>query len=194
MEHIKDRKPSTELTDEDIIRALQQEMDTKMFGVLYDRYVTKVFHKCLSMSRDRDVAKDLAHDVFLKTFANLSKFKFKSSFSTWLYSITYNYCLDYLRKEQRMRKQPVDERFDLEDDNEDLYEKELFSLRSERLNEVLGLIGPEDRGLLLMKYQEELSIKEIMDVMELGESAVKMRMLRARSRALAKYNEMYPYE
>ena len=194
MEHNTKNDLLVDSSDEDIVRALQEEMDTKLFGVLYDRYVTKVFHKCLSMSRDRDLAKDLAHDIFLKAFANLSKFQFRSSFSTWLYSITYNYCLDHLRKQQRLRTQPIDERFDPEDNREDLYEKELFSLRSERLNVVLGEIGPEDRGLLLMKYQEELSVKEIMDVMKLSESAVKMRMLRARSRTLAKYKELFPHE
>jgi len=190
----KNKSSSKQLSDEDIVRQLQEEMDTKLFGQLYDRYVTKVFHKCLSMSRDRDLAKDLAHDIFLKAFLNLSKFSFRSSFSTWLYSITYNYCLDHLRKAQRMHTQSVDERFDLEDDQDDLYEKELFKIRSGRLQVVLGEIGPEDRGLLLMKYQEELSIKEIMEVMALSESAVKMRMLRARSRALAKYQDLYPSE
>lgn len=190
----KKKSIGADLSDEDIVRSLQDKMDSVLFGVLYDRYVQKVFHKCLGMTRDKDLAKDLAHDIFLKAFVNMSKFSFRSSFSTWLYSITYNYCLDHLRKGQRMRTQSVDDRFDLVDDNEDLYEKELFKLRSERLDKVLGEIGPEDRGFLLMKYQEELSVKDIMDVMGLSESAVKMRMLRARSRALGKYEELYAGE
>lgn len=179
-------------SDEDIVRLLQQRMDTKLFGVLYDRYVQKVYHKCLGMTRDKELAKDLAHDIFLKAFVNMSKFGFRSSFSTWLYSITYNYCLDHLRKGRKIHKQSVDDRIDLVDSNEDLYEKEMFQLKSERLDVVLGEIDPEDRGLLLMKYQEELSVKDIAQVMSLSESAVKMRMLRARARTLEKYKQLFP--
>ncbi len=63
-----------------------------------------------------------------------------------------------------------------------------------RLGAVLEALDPEDRALLLMKYMEDMSVKEMMEVLELGESAVKMRMLRARERALGKYRELYPEE
>ena len=71
------------------------------FGILYDRYAEKVYHKCISFVKDVDLAQDLAHDVFLKTFLNLAKFEGKSKFSTWLYSLTYNFCIDYLRKNNK---------------------------------------------------------------------------------------------
>ena len=71
------------------------------FGILYDRYAEKVYHNCISFVKDVDLAQDLAHDVFLKTFLNLAKFEGKSKFSTWLYSLTYNFCIDYLRKNNK---------------------------------------------------------------------------------------------
>jgi RNA polymerase sigma-70 factor (ECF subfamily) len=163
--------------------------------VLYDRYTAKVYQKCVGMTRDKELAHDLTHDIFLKAFVNLSKFDHRSKFGTWLYSITYNYCMDHLRKGQRRRTTELDEeRFEEADVQEDRYEQELLSLRADRLSTVLEALEPGDRATLLMKYQDELSIKEMMEVLGLSESAVKMRAMRARERALAKYHELYREE
>lgn len=182
------------LSDEELVIELQRRMDADRFGTLYDRYATKVFQKCIGMTRDRDLAKDLTHDIFLKAFVNLPKFDHRSRFGTWLYSITYNYCLDHLRKSQRYHKDPIDDRLEERLEGDDPSESQLLGLRAEHLDVVIARIGHEDRALLLMKYQDDLSIKEMMDVLGLGESAVKMRILRARERALAKYHELFPEE
>ena len=187
-------KKDQSLTDEELVMELQRRMDAERFGVLYDRYSSKVFQKCIGMTRDRDLAKDLTHDIFLKVFVNLSKFDHRSKFGTWLYSITYNYCLDHLRKTQNKRKEDIDERVQEGAADEDAYEAELLGLRAERLDEVISKLGADDRALLLMKYQEDLSIKDIMETMALSESAVKMRIMRARGKAMELYVELYPEE
>ena len=188
------RNNDKELNDEELVSALQKHMDTERFGVLYDRYTTKVYQKCLGMTRDKDLAKDLTHDIFLKAFVNLSKFDHRSKFGTWLYSITYNYCLDTLRKGQRTRSEEIDERVEDGTIDDQAYEAKLLGLRADRLDQVIAKLDPADRALLLMKYQEDLSVKEIMEVMALQESAVKMRILRARERALRLYVQLYPEE
>ncbi|HPF90720.1 MAG TPA: RNA polymerase sigma factor [Flavobacteriales bacterium] len=182
-----------ELDDEALVVELQRHMDPERFGVLYDRFVERVYHKCVSMAGDKEIAKDLVHDIFLKTFANLSKFDHRSKFGTWLYRITYNYCLDHLRKSQRQRTVDVDDdRLESMEDDTDRYEAELLSLRADKLSEVLAALDPADRGVLLMRYQDDLSVKEMMEVLGLGESAVKMRVMRARERALRIYEELIP--
>ncbi len=183
-------KPVIELSDEELVAELQRVMDADRFGVLYDRYAAKVFQKCMGMTRNKDLSQDLAHDIFLKAFVNLPKFDHRSKFGTWLYSITYNYCLDHLRKNQRQRTSDLDEG-QVEEGMDDRYEAELLSVRADRLGPVLDALEPADRALLLMKYQDELSVKEMMDVLGLTESAVKMRAMRARERALAKYNQLF---
>jgi RNA polymerase sigma-70 factor (ECF subfamily) len=191
----KKAKPDAELSDEDLVAQLQRAMDADRFGVLYDRYTAKVYQKCVGMTRDKELAHDLTHDIFLKAFVNLSKFDHRSKFGTWLYSITYNYCMDHLRKGQRRRTTELDEeRYEEADVQEDRYEQELLSLRADRLSSVLEALEPGDRATLLMKYQDELSVKEMMDVLGVSESAVKMRAMRARERALAKYHELYREE
>lgn len=183
-----------ELRDEEIVAELQRRMDPERFGVLYDRYSTKVFQKCVGMTRNKEIAQDLTHDIFLKAFVNLTKFDHRSKFGTWLYSITYNFCLDHLRKDQKHRTTEVDEDHQVADGAEDRYEAELLAIRSERLPQVLEALAPTDQGILLMKYQEDLSVQDMMGVLGVSESAVKMRTMRARERALAKYHELFPEE
>ena len=187
----KKAKPVSQLSDEELVTELQREMNAERFGILYDRYATKVFQKCVGMTRNKEQAQDLTHDIFLKAFVNLTKFDHRSRFGTWLYSKTYNYSLDHLRKDQKHRATDLDEDLTLPDGAEDRYEQELLSLRADRLASVLDALEPGDRGILLMKYQDELSVKDMMEVLGLAESAVKMRAMRARERALAKYHQMY---
>ncbi|MCB0794343.1 MAG: RNA polymerase sigma factor [Flavobacteriales bacterium] len=184
-------RKTRELNDEELVRQLQQQMDAELFGVLYDRYVERVYQKCMALAGDRDLAKDLAHDVFLKVFANLSKFDHRSKFGTWLYRVTYNYCLDHLRKDKKVRKEDLDERVQGEVPDRDANEEALLSLRAERLSAVLDAMDARDKAVLLMKYQDEMSIQDMCMVLELGESAVKMRMLRARERAVDTYQQLY---
>ncbi len=187
----KKAKPVSQLSDEDLVAELQRDMDADRFGILYDRYSAKVYQKCVGMTRNKELSQDLTHDIFLKAFVNLTKFDRRSRFGTWLYSITYNYCLDHLRKDQKHRTSTLDEDLRLEDGAEERYETELLSMRADRLSAVLEALDPADRGILLMKYQDELSVKDMMDVLGLAESAVKMRSMRARERALAKYHQLY---
>ncbi|MBL7952480.1 MAG: RNA polymerase sigma factor [Flavobacteriales bacterium] len=189
----KKAKPVIQLSDEELVAELQRAMDADRFGVLYDRYSAKVYQKCMGMTRNKDISQDLVHDIFLKAFVNLPKFDHRSKFGTWLYSITYNYCLDHLRKNQRQRTSDLDDDL-LEDGADERYEAELLSVRSDRLAPVLEALEPGDRAILLMKYQDELSVRDMMDVLGLTESAVKMRSMRARERALAKYHQLYREE
>ncbi|MBK7083852.1 MAG: RNA polymerase sigma factor [Flavobacteriales bacterium] len=110
------------------------------------------------------------------------------------YSITYNYCLDALRKNQRHQEQDIDERMPESLPLNDESEAALLGLRAERLDQVLSQIDPADRAILLMKYEDELPVADMQAALGVGESAVKMRLLRARERAIAKYRQLYPGE
>lgn len=167
-------------------------MDAERFAVLYDRYSAKVFQKCVGMTRDRDLAKDLTHDIFVKAFLSLPKFNARSGFGTWLYSITYNYCLDHLRRSQRLRSEEIDKSEEDDLPRDDNTEAQLMSVKAEGLRVVLEQLPPEDRMLLLMKYQDEIPLTDIQRVLDISESALKMRLLRARERALERYRILYP--
>ncbi len=178
------------LTDEELVTGIVKNNDTLLFEILYDRYSMLVYNKCYGFAKDEDEAKDLAQDVFLKLFVKLGSFKGKSKFSTWLYSFTYNHCVNYVTRNtaKKFEKQSVDYT-DLEnlseDDDED--DASFLSMKVDKLKVALELISPEEKMILLLKYQDSLSIKEIGSVLELGESAVKMRIKRAKDKLVTAY-------
>ena len=171
----------TKLTDEEIVIAITQEGNTDLFGLLYNRYYDKVYRKCLSFVRDKDLAQDMVQDVLVKVFNQLSKFKGTSRFSTWLYAITYNFCVEYYRKNNRYLTVDIQEGPEIAE-ADDTEEKELLQSRTHQLKKALEQIPTEDRMILLQKYQGGTSIKELMNQLNISESAVKMRLSRARKR------------
>lgn len=185
------RRKKRTLTDEEIVKIIVETKSHDDFGILYDRYAEKVFHKCISFVKNRDEAEDLAHDIFLKTFVNLSKFNFQAKFSTWLYRLTYNFCIDYLRKNNKVRLKGDDQILNIPDDDDDQHERELLQLKAEHLGKVLDRIAPEDKALLLMKYQDDISVKDLAASEEVSESAIKMRLKRARAKAVELYRKTY---
>lgn len=169
--------------DELVIRRIITEKDTALFGLLYDRYADKVFAKCMSFAHDTQQAEDLAHDIFLKVYLKLGEFRFEAKFSTWLYSITYHECVEYTRKVKKNTGQQEQYRAEQEAfATADSSDAELLELKIEQLEKLLNKISPEDKALVLMKYQDGLSVQEIMNHTHLGESAVKMRLKRTKDR------------
>ena len=186
------KKPNIKkLSDEEIVSLIVKSKKTDAFEELYTRYDNKVYAKCLSLSKDSDRAKDLTHDIFLKAFINLSKFKGESKFSTWLYSITFNFCMDHLRKNKTARE--VDEIEEVDEHEDEKNENDLMQLKVEHLEETLDAISLDDKSILLMKYQDDHSIKEIMVILDLSESAVKMKIKRAKAKAVKVYKERFNF-
>ena len=75
--------------------------DTNAFTVLVDRYKDLVYTLAMRMMKNREEAEEVAQDAFIKTYKSLDKFKGESKFSTWIYRVAYNTCLDRLKKNKR---------------------------------------------------------------------------------------------
>jgi RNA polymerase sigma factor (sigma-70 family) len=174
------------LTDEQLVAHFIETQKNLYFEQLYDRYSDKVYRKCLSFVKDDAKAEDFTHDIFLKLVLNLSSYKETAKFSTWLYSITYNYCIDQTRVSKKYAEVGLDDNFDVPDDDDDA---EIAELEAQQLNKAMKLILPEEKSILMMKYQDDLSIKEISDSLDISESAVKMRLLRAKEKLRKVYLE-----
>ena len=184
-----------QVNDEEIVEKIKSSEKNELFEVLYDRYVDKVYRKALFMVHDSNVAQDLAHDILIKTYLKLNTFEGKSSFSTWLFQVTYTHCIDYLRKQKKISEESfAEDRFDarwLDDSLESIEQKELFEIRLKRIKEILDEIKPEEKILLLMKYQDDMHIREMAAFCECGESAVKMKLKRARDKIKTMYRSKY---
>lgn len=181
------------ISDEDLVRKIVEKNDTHLFAVLYDRYAGVVYNKCYGFSKSKEEAQDLTHDVFIRLFVKLRTFKGKSKFSTWLYSFTYNFCVNYVQRNKEKKKERVTvvtDEIKEESNVDDIDDATLFELKSDKLATALEMISPSEKMILLMKYQDEMSIKDISIGLDLGESAVKMRLKRAKEKVVKAYNEL----
>jgi RNA polymerase sigma-70 factor (ECF subfamily) len=182
-------------TDEQLVSTLLLSKDEKTINELYNRYYPKVFQKCMSFckSSDEDEAEDLAQEIFIKVLDKLHTFKRESKFSTWLYSVTYNHLVNYLKKDE---KKLVERWGNLnsknyqslqEEDNEDY---EFLELKTTKLKKAFELVEPEDKALLLMKYRDNIQISDMLKTFNIKESALKMRLKRAKSKIYKIYKTL----
>ena len=179
------------LTDELLVELIVSSKDPLLFKVLYERYIFKVFNTCLSFSNNNQEAEDICQDIFLKLLDKIHTFKGASKFSTWLYSFTYNHCVNYFHR-NKVKKfenntsniEQICNEVIAQSSDEDLVQM----IKLEKLNEALELIPFEDKQILILKYQEFKSVKDLMDLHNAGESAIKMRLKRAKEKLLGVYN------
>jgi RNA polymerase sigma factor (sigma-70 family) len=177
-------KPEKSFSDEQLVKLFIETQNNKYFEVIYDRFSDKIYRKCYSFVHDSAKAEDFMHDIFLKLILGLSNYKENSKFSTYIYSITYNYCIDHIR--QSKKNQEVEFEGDFVDEDTSPW-AESNEMDEQKLSNTLNLISLEDKSLILMKYQDDLSIKEIGEAMKLSESAVKMRLKRAKEKVRSLY-------
>lgn len=184
--------PYKDITDEELVKKIVENKDSTMFGVLYDRYSKMVYNKCYGFAKSQKEAEDLTQDIFLMLFVKLGSFKGRSKFSTWLYSFTYNFCVNYVNRDKGRK---ISDKANNIDDSEyklsaEVTDESLLDLQVEKLKKALELIEPEEKTLLLLKYQDGVSIKELESIMEISSSAIKMRLKRAKAKVIETYNSL----
>ena len=173
-----------DLSDNEVIGLILSGGDKALLEVIYERYVNKVFYKAVALVNDKDLAKDLTHDILVKVMLNLSKFKMKGPFSLWVHTITYNHCMDYLRKKKRMKTDHQEEEYfqTVASDDTELEYKILKEMRINQLEKLFTQLTPDEKIIMLMRYKDGYSIQKISETLSLKEGAVKMRLKRCRGK------------
>lgn len=178
------------LSDDEIIEIIKATKNTFLFEILYDRYSMVIYNKCLGFTKDKDDAKDLTQEVFIKLYIKLKEYKNQSKFRAWLYVFTYNICVNYVNRDVKHKEKQTNVSLENLDTLQiEVSDSSLFQLKVDALDKMLMQINPEDKMMLLLKYQDDLTIKELSDLFNIGESAVKMRLKRSKSR-LVKLNSL----
>jgi len=160
------------------------EGNTNAFNILVDRYKDLVFSLALKMVKNREEAEEVAQDTFIKVFKSLSKFKGDSKFSTWIYKVTYNTCLDRLKKQKREQQVVSIDEFNTNqiksiDNALDKMENEE---REKAIQDCIQLLPADDAFLLTLFYFEEQSLEEIAKVIGLTANNVKVKLFRSRKK------------
>ncbi|MBR4193518.1 MAG: sigma-70 family RNA polymerase sigma factor [Oscillospiraceae bacterium] len=163
--------------------------DNDAFGQLVQEYQTKVYNLALRMCGSQDDAFDLSQEAFFRAWRNLPGFQFDSSFSTWLFRLTVNICLDWLRAKKRRPTVSLttindeDEELQLDVPDPGMSPEELLLAAEDRaeLTRALNELPVEYREILTLRAINDMSYTEIAEVLKLREGTVKSRLSRARN-------------
>ncbi len=187
--------------DFELIRAFKKG-NSKAFEELVHKYKDRVFNTIYSITGMPDQADDITQEVFIKVYYSLGSFKYKSSFSTWLYRITVNKCLDTLRKNQKRTKiisleseLSLKESMKLKDvldiKEENLEDKMIRKELQNTIQKILNAIPEKYRVIFTLKEIEHLSYDEISKVMNISIDKVKVWLFRARQKLKEKLEPVY---
>lgn len=174
-----------EVADEILVKKAQGG-DLAAYGELVRRYQDRVYGLTVRMLGASEDARDATQDIFIRTFRSLPEYDFRSGFATWLYRVSSNLCLDLLRRHKREQQHclPLEEgkiREDrLQDDRPGPEELLLEQERLEGLRQAVDCLPEGYRLALVLHHYQELSYRQVAEVMELPEKTVATRIHRAK--------------
>lgn len=169
---------------------LAKEGDQNAFAELMKRYNRSLYHLILKMVRNVDDAEDLTLEAFAKAFRNLERFKQEYTFSTWLFKIATNNCIDFIRKKKNnetfslnnIYNHTENEEFslDIADEASDPQEEAIRSQKAELMQKLVARLPAKYRKLVTMRYFEERAYQEIAEELEIPIGTVKAQLHRAK--------------
>ena len=164
--------------------------DADAFEALVIENQKRVYNLAARITGSQYDALDISQEVFLKAWSGISGFRGESRFSAWLYRMTYNLCIDFLRRQARTRTLPLEYR---ERDGV-IYDLEIPDIRNEpsavaerretgRLIEsAIDRLPPNMREIIILREVTGMSYGEIAEILQLSDGTVKSRLARARQR------------
>ena len=176
------------MTEEQALVQQARQGDEGAFAALVEQNQGRIYHLALRMTGNPDDAAELCQEAFLNAWKGLGKFQGESSFSTWLYRLTQNVCIDFLRKQKR--QQHVSLTFsDDEDEGKELSvpdpeplpeERVIFNEKQEAIRNAMNALPVDFREILELRVVRQLPYEQIAQIMDLPVGTVKSRLARAR--------------
>ncbi len=177
------------LKDFELINSAINDNDEKAYADLMIRYRKPVYHMILKMIKNRDDAEDLTIEAFAKAFKNLAKFNPDYTFSTWLFRIATNNCIDFIRK-KKLNTLSINSTYtddngdsvgiDIRDTNLNPQEQAIRQQKIEIMRLIVTQLPPKYQVLVRLRYFKELSYDEISKELEAPLGTVKAQLHRAR--------------
>jgi RNA polymerase sigma-70 factor, ECF subfamily len=166
------------LNDQELMRIVQGG-DYSPAAEIYDRYSGRIYNFAFRFLRNAEAAEDATQEVFVKMLKHANQFHGDAKLSTWLFSITANWCRDYLRKADNKAKESDDVLVTLPSSDQGP-ERGLQQRQNEQLvRKALQALTPEQREAILLSRYQGLSYAEIAQIAGCSEGAVKTRVFRA---------------
>ncbi len=179
------------MTEKNLIKKVKQK-DQTAFSQLVEQHKSLVFNTCMGFVHNKENAEDITQDVFVKMWTSIDRFKGDSKLSTWLYRITVNQSINYVKKNK------VKNRFANIDDEKNSSEiKDKTNTNSEQkehskaLKLALNLLPKRQKTAFVLSKYEDLSYKDISEIMELSISSVESLLHRAKKNLQKKLLNYY---
>ena len=173
-----------ENTDDQHIIDLVKKGHIQSYSILVDRYKNMIYSLCFKMIKNKEEAEEAAQDSFIKAFKNIDKFKNESKFSTWLYKVAYNTCLDSLKKINKTQHVELVESY-----ASNHYKREdsiagflADDLQEQIIQNCLSQLPGDENLIITLFYFEELSIEEISEIINLKPNNIKVKLHRIRKK------------
>ncbi len=176
--------------DLNLVRRAVDKKDQKAYAELMSRYRDSVYFMLLKMINNKDDADDLTIEAFGKAFHRLHQYTPNYAFSTWLFKIASNNCIDWIRKQKKKKMLSIDNPIGMQDGDEmhielkghglDPAEAVIKDQKSAVMREVVEKLKPRYRTLVELRYYKEYSYEEIADELNLPLGTVKAQLFRAR--------------
>jgi RNA polymerase sigma-70 factor (ECF subfamily) len=167
------------LSDQELMRIVQAG-DFSPASEIYDRYSSRIYNFAYRFLRNSEGAEDAVQEVFVKMLKHANQFHGDAKLSTWLFSITANWCRDYLRKSDNKAKEAEEVLMSIPAPSELAPDRNLERKQNEeRVQRALGALTPEQREAILLSRYQGLSYAEIAQISGCSEGAVKTRVFRA---------------
>ena len=172
-----------ETPDMDILERIRNG-EKELFRVIMDRYASLVFHVVRRYETDDEAMRERAHEIFLKTYERLGSFQGRSEFSSWLYRLAHNHCLDQTRRRSQYNAFFAELPGEFHEGMADADPGPDPSLdtgdRAGALWKAMQRIGDDYSVPLLMKYRDGMSYEDISEELNVPVGALKVRVHRAR--------------
>lgn len=169
--------------DDDIINQIKSG-NSKAFAVLVERYKDLVFTLAFRMLKHREEAEEVSQDTFIKVYKSLEKFKGDSKFSTWIYKVAYNTCLDRIKRNKRQMSEVAINEFT--EHEVKTIDNALGRLekneQQQTIQDCLQRLSSEDSFLLTLYYFEDLSLEEMSKIVNIEPSTIKVKLFRSRKK------------
>ncbi|MBS4188968.1 RNA polymerase sigma factor [Bacillus sp. FJAT-49705] len=155
-----------------------EKVSSDAFEQLYNEYSDKIFGYIFLLVNDREVAEDLTQDTFIKAYKNLNQFNCESHLFTWLFRISRNVTIDYLRKKRLLKFFSI-EKYQFESDQQTPLEIVMKGEATTILYEAICKLKLSYQEVLILRKIKELSIKETAEILNWNENKVKITTTRA---------------
>ncbi|MFN8153520.1 MAG: sigma-70 family RNA polymerase sigma factor [Bacteroidia bacterium] len=177
------------IKDYKLVRRAVDDGDQKAYAELMSRYKDSIYYMLLKMVNNRDDAEDLTIEAFGKAFRNIRQYTPDYAFSTWLFKIATNNCIDFIRKKRKMMLS-IDRGFENEEGQDISLEVKsegpgpddvmMKKQKVMMMKDVVDKLKPRYRRLVELRYYQELSYEEIAEELNLPLGTVKAQLFRAR--------------